>query len=108
MDPGPADVPTAPLAPARVDRTRTGLPSLRGHCEGPAGGDVVHAVPCAVVPAGTRGDLRGGVPRRQPAAPRARPFRSRGEPIYRESEGPCGGLTQKLDSTAPSLLLKGV
>jgi hypothetical protein len=29
-----------------------------------------------------------GFPRREPTAPRVRPFRSRGEPIYRESEVP--------------------
>jgi hypothetical protein len=55
-----------------------------------------------------RGDLRGGVPRRHSAAPRSRPFRSRGEPIYRESESSCGGLTKKLDPSAPNLPLKGV
>src|SRR5690348_8985220 len=108
MDPGPADVPTAPLAAARPDRARTGFAPLHGNREGPAGGDVVHAMPRPVVPAGARGDLRRGIPRRQPVAPGARPFRSRGEPIYRESEGPSGSLTQKVDSLATSFPLKGV
>src|SRR5262245_11855876 len=108
MDPGPADVPTAAVAAARADRTRAGFAPLHGDREGAAGGDVVHAVPRAAVPAGARGAVRRGIPRRQLAAPRARPFRSRGEPIYRESEGPGGSLTQKVDSGTTSLALKGV
>src|SRR5215469_5672593 len=108
MDPGPADLPTASFTLARIDRARPGIPSLHGNREGAAGGAVVHAVSRAVVPASTRGTLCRRIPRRQPAPPRVRPFRSRGEPIYRESEGPRGCLTQKLDSSAPGFLLKGV
>src|SRR5271166_3746731 len=108
MDPGSADLPTAPLAPARVDRTRTGFASLHSDRQGAASGLMVYAVPRAIVPAGTRGTLRRRPPRRHPSAPGARPFRSRGEPIYGKSESSYGSLTNKLDSSAPNFPLKGV
>src|SRR5436309_2244379 len=88
MDPGPADLPTAPVTLARVDRTRGRFASLHGDREGPARSDVVHARPRAAVPPGPWGTLWRRLPRRQLAAPRVRSFRSGGEPIYRESKGP--------------------
>src|SRR5262245_10746801 len=95
MDPGPAELPTAPLTLAWVNRASPGIPSLNGDRQGAEGGTVVHTVSCAVVPAGTLVTLFRRVPRSQSAAPRVRPFRSRGEPIYRESETPRGRLTKK-------------
>src|SRR5438105_14501830 len=81
---------------------------LHGDRQGAAGGAVVHALPRAVVPASTWGTLCRRCPRRRPVAPGVRPFRSRGEATYRESEDPRGSLTEKnLTQVRQILFLKG-